>query len=290
MRYLTWRRALLALVVVLVVVLGRQWKLAGARGGQQYAEPFRIAGNLYYVGANDATSFLLTGPGGHVLIDGGYPASVDLVTASIAALGFDVRDVRVLLNTDPHGDHAGALAALKEASGAEVWASAWSAGTLGSGGDDPDIAWPMRALLRSRILGYPGVRVDHVFEDGDTIRVGPIALTAHVTGGHTRGCTSWSFAVREGERDLDVVALCALGMMELSQYPGQREDFDRTFEVLRGLPVDIWVAEHARYWDRYPKFVAHQTAEDPVAPFIDPEGYRAFLDAAETDIRNGRMY
>lgn len=276
--------------MVLAVSLGRLWKASGDRGGQQPVEPFRIAGNLHYVGANDVTSFLITGPEGHVLIDGGYPGTATLILASIAQLGFDIKDVKVLLNSDPHHDHAGGLAALQEASGAELWASEASAGVIASGGHDPDLPLPLRALFRIGILGYPPARVDHRLQDGDTIRVGPIALAAHVTGGHVRGCTSWSFTVREGERDLNVVSLCSLVVLGFVGYPEQSADFERAFRLLRDLPADIWLTEHGRLFGRYRKFAARDTAKHPADPFIDPAGYRAFLDSAEADFRSGRVH
>src|SRR6185436_19262609 len=127
-------------------ILFRLWKDNAGRGGQLPAEPFRIAGNLYYVGANDATLFLITGPEGHVLLDGGYPGTAPMIMASIAKLGFDIRDVKVLLNSEPHFDHAGGLAALQKASGAQLWSSEASAPALAAGGDDPDVAFPWRIL------------------------------------------------------------------------------------------------------------------------------------------------
>ena len=284
-----------ALVVVLglaavgVVFLFRAWKASADRGGQQPAEPFRIAGNLHYVGANDVAAFLITGPEGHVLIDGGYPGTAPMIVASIAKLGFDIRDVRVLLNTDPHGDHAGGLAELQRASDAELWASEASAPVLASGGDDPDMALPLRALVRLGIAGYPAARVDHRFADGDTIRVGTTAITAHVTPGHTRGCTSYSIPVREDDRVLSAVSACSLVVLYGMRYPEQGAELQRTFRVLRSLEADIWVTSHARLWGRYRKFVARDTAASPVAPFIDPEGYRAYIDSAEARFRRGAV-
>ena len=128
---------LLALSAAPIVILGRMWKANAERGGQQPAEPFRIAGNFNYVGANDVTSFLITGPEGHVLLDGGYPGTAPMIMASIATLGFDIKDVKVLLNSLPHGDHAGGLAALQQASGAQLWASEASADVIASGGIAP---------------------------------------------------------------------------------------------------------------------------------------------------------
>jgi metallo-beta-lactamase class B len=297
LRQLNKRRVLvflLGLAAVLVVVHFSQWlrelRPATKRGGQQPAETFRIAGNLYYVGANDIAAFLITGPEGHVLLDGGYPSTARMIMTSIAKLGFDIKDVKVLLNSEPHSDHAGGLAVLQQASGAELWASEPSADAIASGGDDPDIVLPVRALIRIGILSYPAARVDHRFKDGDTIRVGPIALTAHITAGHTRGCTSWSFPVRDGDRVLNVVSVCDPGVLGLSRYPEQGADRERSLRVLRSLPADIWVTNHARAWGRYRKFVARDTAKNPVDPFIDPEGYRAYIDAAEAEFRSGRVH
>jgi metallo-beta-lactamase class B len=171
-----------------------------------------------------------------------------------------------------------------------LWASEASADALASGGDDPDIVLPLRALIWMGILGYPAPHVDHRFKDGDTIRVGPIALVAHVTGGHSRGCTSWSFTVRDGDRVLNVVSACDLGVLEMTRYPEQGADLERSFRALRSLPADIWVTCHARWWGRYRKFVASATASNPVDPFIDPEGYRAYIDSAEAEFRRGVVH
>jgi metallo-beta-lactamase class B len=283
---------LLALATALAVVLGtwKEARVATKRGGQQPAEPFRIAGNFYYVGANDIAAFLIAGPEGHVVLDAGYPTTATMIMASIAKLGFDIKDVKVLLNSEPHSDHAGGLAVLQQASGAKLWASEASADAIAAGGDDPDILLPLRALFWIGILSYPAPRVDHRFKDGDTIRVGPIALTAHITGGHTRGSTSWSFRARDGDRVLNVVSACDLGVLGVSKYPEQRADRERSLRVLRNLPADIWVTNHARLWGRYRKFVARDTAKNPADPFIDPEGYRTFLDAAEADLRQGKVH
>jgi metallo-beta-lactamase class B len=281
----------LAAISCVALVLLARWGNATKVGGQQPAEPFRIAGNFYYVGANDIAAFLITGPQGHVVLDAGYPTTARMIMASIAQLGFDIKDVKVLLNSEPHADHGGGLAVLQQASGAEVWASEASADALISGGDDPDLALPIRALIWLGVIGrYPPPRVDHRFKDGETIRVGPIALTAHITAGHTRGCTSWSFPVRDGNRMLNVVSVCDPGVLATQRYPEQEADRERSLRVLRSLPADIWVTNHARAWGRYRKFVASATAKNPVDPFIDPEGYRAFIDAAEAELHQGRVH
>jgi metallo-beta-lactamase class B len=290
LRSLTNRELLVLLVALAVapaVFLGTKWKTKADLHGQQPAEPFRIAGNFYYVGASDVAAFLITGPEGHVVLDGGYPTTAPMIMASIAKLGFEIADVKVLLNSEPRPDHAGGLMAIQQASGAALWASDASADIIASGGDDPAMALPLRALVRSGLFSYPAPHVDHRFKDGDTIRVGPIALTANVMGGSTRGSTSWSFSVRDGNRVLNVVSACGLGVTLGMRYPEQGADIERALGRLRSLPADIWVTNRARPWGRYRKFVASKTAKDPVDPFIDPEGYRAYLAAAEAEFRQG---
>lgn len=289
---MTKRRWVVLAVVVLAIpgaFLFRAWKDASSRGGQKYAEPFRIAGNFYYVGANDVAAFLVTGPEGHVLIDGGYPGTAPMIMASIAKLGFDIRDVKVLLNSEPHYDHAGGLAELQKASGAQLWASEASARALEAGGDDPDIMLPIRLLMWARVTRYTPPRVDHRFADGDTIRVGTTAIVAHLTPGHTRGCTSYSFPVHDGPRTLNVVSACSLVVLGGSRYEGQQADLEHTFATLRGLKADIWVSSHARLWGRYRKFAARDSAKSPADPFVDPEGYRAYVDSGEARLRRGAV-
>jgi metallo-beta-lactamase class B len=288
-----WVLAFVGVVILAAAVTGfRKWKESSDSGGQKPAEPFRIAGNLYYVGANDISAFLLTGPEGHVLIDGGYPGTPPLIMASIARLGFDIKDVKVLLNSEPHFDHAGGLAELQQASGAALWASEASAAALEAGGDDPFAATPAYTLLvKSGLLRYPAPRVDHRFKDGETVRLGQIELTAHITGGHSRGCTTWAFPVRDGNRELQAVSACSLvllpgvRLMEPQRYPGIRADFERTFRVLRSLPADIWVTAHAREWGRYRKFSESRKAKEPVAPFLDRDGYLRYIDNGEARFR-----
>src|SRR4051795_8984041 len=167
---LTKRRALLCIAVLLValaVVPFRKWREASKNGGQTFVEPFRIAGDFYYVGANDVTSFLITGPQGHVLIDGGYPGTPPLIIASIAKLGLSIKDVKIMLSSEPHYDHAGGLAELQKASGAQLWVSEGSADAIASGGVDNagETFLPVKILTWIGITRYPAPRVDHRFKD-----------------------------------------------------------------------------------------------------------------------------
>src|SRR5688500_2650985 len=155
--------------------------------------------------------------------------------ASISKLGFDVSDVKVLLNSHAHFDHAGGLRALQEASGAKLWISEGDAAVIAAGGAGDRTLGPMRFLAFLGFGRFPAPRVDHVFKDGAMIRVGSLALTAHVTAGHTPGCTTWSFPVRDGDRALLAVNICSLSVLpsvslvEPETYPGIRSDFERSF-------------------------------------------------------------
>ena len=283
-----WPIVLLGVLGVTAAILYPKWRDASNHGGQTYAEPFHIAGNLYYVGASDVTAFLITGPAGHILIDGGFPGTPPLIMASIAALGFKIGDVKILLNSDARFDHAGGLAELQKASGAELWISEGDADIVAAGGAGDPFLGPIRFASYLPIARYPAPRVDHRFTDGATIRLGPIALTAHVTPGHTPGCTSWSFPVRDGNRELLVVHVCSLEpplALSLGRYPEIKADLERSFRVLRSLPADIWVTSHARAFGRYRKFLERADARNPVDPFIDRAGYLTYIDNAEAEFR-----
>ncbi len=285
------RAVLLGAAITLVVVAGIQWRAAIKRNRSVPDEPFRIAGNLYYVGATGITAFLLTGPEGHVLIDGGYPETAPLIMASIAKLGFDIADVKVLLNSHAHSDHAGGLRALQEASGAELWISEGDADVIAAGGAGDRTLGPLRFLGFLGLGRFPAPRVDHRFKDGATIRLGPLTLTAHVTAGHTPGCTSWSFPVHDGDRELLAVDICSLtllpfvSLVEPETYPGIRSDFERSFSVLRSLPADIFLASHASWFSMERKLLERSDAGNPAEPFIDRAGYLSFIDRAEERFR-----
>ena len=282
---------LLGAVATVMVVAVTQWRAAIQRNRSIPDEPFRIAGNLYYVGATGVTSFLLTGPEGHVLIDGGYPESAPLIIGSIARLGFDIADVKVLLNTHAHFDHAAGLAALQAASDAELWISDGDADVVAAGGGGDRSMGPFRHLAFLGFGRFPAARVDHRFTDGATIRLGPIELTAHVTAGHTRGCTSWSFPVRDGDRELLAVDICSLtlfpfvSLVEPETYPGIRSDFERSFAVLRSLPADIFLGSHSSWFGLARKRRERASATDGANPFIDHAGYLRFIDLEEQSFR-----
>lgn len=237
-------------------------------------EPFRIVGNVHYVGTAELGAFLLTDPAGHVLIDGAMPESAAQIAANIAKLGFRPTDVRVLLVNHAHMDHAGGLAELKRLTGARLLASA---------GDRPELE-SGRIAYRDESWPFPAVRVDRTLRDGEQVRVGGTTLTTRLTPGHTRGCTSWTARLREAGRPLDVLFACSLtvaGQPLLGDrlFPTAAADFRRSFAKLRGLRADVFLNFHAGFFDLAAKR-ERQRAGDPIA-FVDRRELGRQLDRAE---------
>jgi imidazolonepropionase-like amidohydrolase/glyoxylase-like metal-dependent hydrolase (beta-lactamase superfamily II) len=218
-----------------------------SRSWNQPVEPFGIAGNLYYVGVSDVTSFLITTPAGHIVIDGGFRETAPVIVANIRRLGFRAEDVRFLLNSHAHYDHAGGLAELKHATGAMLYASAPDARLLARGGHgDPQ--------FRDR-FPYPAVVADRVFDDGATIALGGTTMTARITPGHTPGCTTWTTTIADGARSYRAVFLCSPTVPDgyvlttNPRYPDAVADYRRQFATLRSLHPDIWLASHGTLFD-----------------------------------------
>ena len=204
--------------------------------------PFRIFGNTHYVGTAGLSAILVTSPDGHVLIDGGLPASAPQILANVRALGFRVEDIRMILNSHVHYDHAGGIAALQRASRARLAATVKSAPVLASGRSGPGD--PQYGTL----LEFPTASVTDTVADGQVLRVGPLALTAHVTAGHTPGGTTWSWRSCEGDRCVDVVYADSQSPISADgfRYSGSSAvaDFRRGFARLEQLPCDILVTPH----------------------------------------------
>jgi metallo-beta-lactamase class B len=232
--------------------------------------PFHILGNIHYVGARGVSSFLITTPAGAILLDGGLPETAPWIEKSIAKLGFELRDVKVLLNSHAHFDHAGGLAALKKASHAKLVASR---------GDAP--------ALRAGSPQQPAVSVDRVVDDGDTVELGGTVLTAHVTPGHTPGCTTWTMTTTEAERSLRVVFYCSTSVIDRlvgnAHYPSIVADYNRSFKALRDLPCDVFLAPHGDFFQLAPK--RERMSKEGPNPFIDPSELRSFVEKSEQQFR-----
>ncbi|GAA0665830.1 metallo-beta-lactamase class B [Sphingomonas insulae] len=239
----------------------RQWNAPAA--------PFRIVGNVYYVGTAGLSSFLIADPKGLVVIDGGLPESAPLIVANIRRLGFRLRDIRFLLNNHSHVDHAGGLAALRRASGAPLVASLGDSADLIAG----------RTIGRSDLSGFPPVRPARTIRDGAAITVGKTRLVAHLTPGHTNGATSWSLHTSEGGKPIDVLFLSSLSVAgrPLVTRPhggGPARDtvavaqFRNTFRTLATMRADVVLSYHAELFDLAGKRRA-QRAGNALA-FVDP--------------------
>jgi len=240
--------------------------------------PVRIADNLYYVGASDIASYLITSPAGHFLIDAGYEQTVPLIAANVKTLGFDLKEVKTLLNTQAHFDHAAGFARLKQLTGAKLMISEPDADVIEHGGHG-DFYFGDR-------YGWPPAAVDRRLKDGEELRLGDVVLTAHLTAGHTKGTTTWTFDVRDRGRMYHVVVVGGLTILDgtrltgMPGYPQIARDYERTFAVLKQLPCDIFLGAHAGYYGGKAK-VAKLRANPDTNPFVDAEGYRAFVAGAE---------
>jgi len=214
-------------------------------------EPFRIFGDTWYVGTHGLASILITSPDGHVLIDGGLPNSAPLILDNIRALGFDIADVRLILNSHPHYDHAGGLAALQRASGARVAASAPSAAVLEHGRPGPDD--PQFAIH----LDFPPVADVRALAEGEAVAVGPLSLTPHLTAGHTPGGTTWTWRACEADDCLDLVYADSQTPVSADgfRFTGSpaAAGFERGSALLERLPCDILITPHpgaSSFWER----------------------------------------
>jgi metallo-beta-lactamase class B len=239
--------------------------------------PFRIADNLYYVGSRDLASYLVVTSAGDILINSNLASSPPLIRRSVEQLGFNFRDVKILLISHAHSDHAGGSAAIKRMTGAKYMVMDSDVPVVESGGAK-DFAYPGFADR------YPGAKVDRVLHDGDEVRLGSVVLVAHKTPGHTRGCTTWTMRTVSGGRLRDVVIVGSWnvnpGYRLIDQpgrpasYPGIADDYRRMFTVLKGLPCDIFLGAHGGYFNMLDKLARAKAGAGDVA-WIDPGGYRA---------------
>jgi metallo-beta-lactamase class B len=245
------------------------------RASNQPVKPFQVIANIYYVGASEVTSFLIKGSAGHILIDAGFAETAPQIERNIAALGFRLADVKILLNGQAHFDHAGGLAELKKATGARLIASAADAEALARGGKG-DFAFGDR-------LTYEPVKADRVIADGESISLGDTKMTAHLTPGHTKGCTTWTMSADENGRTYRVVFLGGVTipgykLVGNALYPGIADDYARSFALLKQLPCDVFLGAHGSYFGLQKKLP--HIGETP-NPFIDPEGYRRHIEEFE---------
>ncbi len=241
--------------------------------------PFKVIGNIYYVGTTGVSSWLITTPRGHFLLDGGLPQTPPQIIANIQSLGFDIRDVKYLLNSHAHFDHAGGLAALQRATGATMVASAK---------DRPILEAGRIAFGPTSNISVPPVRVGRVVKQGETLSLGGVTLTAHITPGHSPGCTSWSTDVHGDDGMLHHAFFhCSTttGGQTLvpESYPGMIADYRATFAYMRTVNADVFLANHANFFNLADKR-NRQIAGDANA-FVDAGGLQAFNVQSEREFK-----
>ena len=248
--------------------------------------PFRIFGSTYYVGTHGLSSILITSPAGHVLIDGDLPESAGRIAGNIRLLGFRIEDVRLIVNSHVHFDHAGGIADLQRRSGARVVASKWSAEVLRKGGvgkGDPQYG---------TLQPIAAVKNVSTFDDGKGLHIGEITITPHLTPGHTPGGTSWTWKACEGSVCYEMVYADSLNPISAPgfrftnsfDYPHSIEDFEKSFAFFDATPCDVLITPHPEvsgFWDR---LALREKGVKP-DPFIDSGACHKLADGAREKLR-----
>jgi metallo-beta-lactamase class B len=234
--------------------------------------PHKVIGNVYYVGTKSLASFLITTPQGHILVNSTYERNVPTIQKSVEQLGFKFSDIKILLGSHAHGDHQEGDALVKQLTGAQVMAMA------------EDVP-----ALRAMKPGGKEHPIDRVLHDGDVVTLGRTTLVAHLTPGHTRGCTTWTLKAQEEGKTYDVVIIGSFGtnpgfrLVNNAGAPHIAEEFERTFKVARSLPCDVPLGSHPGMYNLEQKYA--QLGKGGTNPFIDPEGYKLEVDIDEAMFR-----
>ncbi|MEO8592422.1 MAG: subclass B3 metallo-beta-lactamase [Candidatus Solibacter sp.] len=253
-----------------------------AQNDRRWSEPFpahHIAGNLYYVGTRGLASFLITTPEGHILINSSLESSVPMIEASIANLGFKMADVKILLVSHAHWDHNAGSASVKQKTGAKYMVMEPDVKVTEDGGKSDFFYANQPGSM------YPPAKVDRVLHDGDEVKLGGSVLTAHLTAGHTKGCTSWTMKVTEGGKTYDVVIVgspnvnAGFKLVDNPQYPKIADDYQNGFRVLKSLHCDIFLGAHGDYYGMEAKYA--RLAKDGINVWLDPEGYARYVSDRE---------
>jgi metallo-beta-lactamase class B len=233
---------------------------------------FRIAGNIYYAGTADLAVYLIQTPQGNILINSDFKQDVPAIKKSIAQLGFKYSDTKILLISHAHGDHDEATGLIAKETGAKLMVMA------------PDVAEE-----QSTAKGRPGAHVSRVLHDGDTVELGGSKLVAHLTAGHTKGCTTWTMQVHDGARTLNAVIVGSPNvnpgyiLVGNKNYPNIADDYVKTFAVLKSLPCDLFLGAHGVYFGMLAKY--ERMKQGGANPFIDPSGYQAYVAEREAAFR-----
>ena len=237
--------------------------------------PFKIAANLYYVGSKGLANYLITTPQGHILINSDLEENVPLIRASVERLGFKFTDIKILLISHAHWDHDAASDTIKKLTGAKYMVMDADVPVVESGGKADFQYGNVPTAL------YAPTKVGRVLHDGDEVKLGGAVLVAHLTPGHTKGCTTWTMKVQEGGKSYNVVIIGSPNVdagyrpVNNSAYPQIAADYEKMFRLLKSLPCDIFLGAHGNYFDLETKYA--RLKEVGLAAFIDPEGYKKYV-------------
>jgi metallo-beta-lactamase class B len=279
----TWRSALFSTALVMLTY-------AAAAGAQtpasDYLVPFpphHVIGNVYFVGSKGLGIYLVVTPAGNILINAGLEDSVPLIQQSVQKLGFKFSDIKILLISHAHFDHDAGAAAIIRTTGAKYMVMDADVPVVESGGQAD-------FFYGDRLGGlYPPAKVDRVLHDGGRVELGGTVLTAHLTPGHTKGCTTWTMTAEEGGRKYNVVIVGSPNVNEgyklvnNPKYHAIAGDYERMFLVLKSLPCDVFLGAHGNYYGLEAKYARLQ--QGGPNPFIDPQGYKQYVDEREQTFR-----
>jgi len=245
--------------------------------------PFHIAADLYYVGSKGLATYLIATPKGHILINSDLEENVPLIKASVEKLGFKFSDVKILLISHAHWDHCAGSAAIKRLTGAKYMVMDADVPVVESGGK-ADFQYGKSTGSR-----FPITKVDRVLHDGDEVKLGGNTLVAHLTPGHTKGCTTWTMKLAEGGNTRNVVIIGSpninpgYNLVANAAYPAIATDYERMFRTLKSLPCDYFLGAHGSYFNMEAKY-ARLKPGGP-SPFIDSEGYKHYVAQKEHDFQ-----
>ena len=251
----------------------------------EYLAPFsphHVIGNIYFVGSKSLGIYLITTPQGDILINAGLEESVSEIQESVEKLGFRFSDIKILLISHAHFDHDAGAARIKQLTGAKYMVMDADVPVVESGGKE-DFAYGKRPEML-----YPPAKVNRVLHDGDAIEFGGTVLTAHLTPGHTKGCTTWTMKVVDGGKKYDVVIVGSPNvnpgykLVNNAAYPQIASDYEKGFRVLHSLHCDVFLGAHGNYYGMEAKYARIGKGANP---FIDPEGYRKYVEEREFAFR-----
>jgi metallo-beta-lactamase class B len=245
--------------------------------------PHRIIANIYYVGSKDLASFLITTPQGHILLNSNLESSVPMIKKNVESLGFHFSDIKILLISHAHFDHCAGSALIKQLTGAKYMVMEGDVPVVEDGGRS-DFQY-----RKSPDSLFKPTKVDRILHDGGQVHLGDVVLTARLTAGHTKGCTTWTLEARDNGKIYHVAIVGSPNvnpgykLVHNSRYPQIAQDYEHTFQVLKSLPCDIFLGAHGGYYEMTNKFARLGKAGSN--PFVDPEGYKGYIADREQAFR-----